>query len=105
LFEVMRGTDELDSTSWYPNESPEAKNSLTLGVPRNLLKDLDPLVAKNFESALSQFKDKGYKVVDVVLPNLAYALAVYYVIMPAEVSSNLARFDGVKYGLHRDGED
>ena len=54
---------------------------------------------------MKKFEDLGYKIVDVDMPSLKYALAVYYIIMPAEASSNLARFDGVKYGLHQDGEN
>jgi aspartyl-tRNA(Asn)/glutamyl-tRNA(Gln) amidotransferase subunit A len=47
----------------------------------------------------------GYDIKEIKLPNISYSLAAYYVIMPAEVSSNLSRFDGVKYGLHKDGKD
>jgi aspartyl-tRNA(Asn)/glutamyl-tRNA(Gln) amidotransferase subunit A len=54
---------------------------------------------------VDKLRAKGYEIVDIDLPNMKYSLAVYYVIMPAEVSTNLARFDGVRYGLHVDGKD
>jgi len=53
----------------------------------------------------NMIKEKGYEIREISLPNIAYSLPVYYVIMPAEVSSNMARFDGVKYGLHADGKN
>jgi aspartyl-tRNA(Asn)/glutamyl-tRNA(Gln) amidotransferase subunit A len=52
-----------------------------------------------FEDALTVLKNAGYEIVDVELPSLKYSLAVYYIINPAEVSTNLARFDGIRYGL------
>jgi len=57
----------------------------------------------SFEKTISDLKDKGYEIKDIELPHIDYSLAVYYVIMPAEVSSNLSRFDGVKYGLYKEG--
>jgi aspartyl-tRNA(Asn)/glutamyl-tRNA(Gln) amidotransferase subunit A len=62
-------------------------------------------VRKNFDAAVEKLKTLGYEIRDISLPNMKYALPVYYIILPAEVSSNLARFDGVKYGLHIDGGD
>ncbi len=60
---------------------------------------------KVFEESIARFKSLGYEIKDIELPNIEYSLAVYYVLMPAEVSTNLSRFDGVKYGLHKDGKD
>ncbi|MDO8579303.1 MAG: amidase family protein, partial [bacterium] len=62
-------------------------------------------VMRVFEESVEKFKKLGYEVKEIKLPNIEYALAVYYVLMQAEVSANLSRFDGVKYGLHRDGKD
>jgi aspartyl-tRNA(Asn)/glutamyl-tRNA(Gln) amidotransferase subunit A len=53
---------------------------------------------ENFEESLEQLKKAGYEIRDIELPNAHLGLAVYYIIMPAEVSSNLARYDGIKYG-------
>lgn len=105
LFDAMKGTDNMDSTSNYPTDGKEISKKLRIAVPRNLFEGLAKDVLENIESAIAKFKDLGYEVHDVTLPNLAYALAVYYILMPAEVSSNLARFDGVKYGAHVEGKD
>ncbi len=105
LFNIVKGTDGMDSTSSYPTEKPETKKNLTIGVPRNLFEGLTADVLENLEKSITKFKELGYEVQDIELPNLKYALATYYVIMPAEVSSNLARFDGVKYGFHHEGKD
>jgi aspartyl-tRNA(Asn)/glutamyl-tRNA(Gln) amidotransferase subunit A len=105
IFNAVRGTDKMDSTSFYPDTKYEIPKKLTIGVPRNLLEGLDTEVADNFEESIGRFEDNGFIVKDISLPNLKYALAVYYVIMPAEVSSNLARFDGVRYGVHKEGKD
>jgi aspartyl-tRNA(Asn)/glutamyl-tRNA(Gln) amidotransferase subunit A len=106
IFRAIKGTDKNDSTSFYPDDnSPRAVSRV--GVPRSLLEieGLSPEVKVNFEESLNKLKSMGFEIVDVELPNAKYALAVYYIIVPAEVSSNLARFDGVKYGLHKDGKD
>ncbi|MDE2037761.1 MAG: Asp-tRNA(Asn)/Glu-tRNA(Gln) amidotransferase subunit GatA [Patescibacteria group bacterium] len=78
-----------------------------IGVPRHFLggDGVDPAVLAAFDAALDSFRAKGYEVKDVALPNVSYALPVYYVLMPAEVSSNMARFDGMRFGLHKDGAD
>jgi aspartyl-tRNA(Asn)/glutamyl-tRNA(Gln) amidotransferase subunit A len=105
LFGVMKGKDRFDSTSIdVPMSGKPAK---VIGIPRHFLKGegLDPAVMKVFEESVAKFKSLGYEIRDIELPNIEYSLAVYYVLMPAEVSTNLARFDGVKYGLHREGKD
>ena len=101
LFDAIRGHDPMDSTS-LPENSEQAtvnRNPKKLGVPREFLSDLAPEMRTQFESTLQTLKDKGYTLVDVALPSLQYALAVYYIINPAEVSTNLARLDGIRYGL------
>ncbi len=108
LFNAIKGEDKMDSTT-ISEKTYEKKDNLTktLGVPREFVEveGLDPEVKKNFEESIDKFKKLGYKIVDIDLPTLKYSLAVYYIIMPAEASSNLARFDGVKYGFHEDGEN
>ncbi len=59
---------------------------------------IDEAVVKNFEESLEKLKGLGHEIIDIQLPNLKYSLAVYYVIVPAEVSSNMARYDGMRYG-------
>jgi aspartyl-tRNA(Asn)/glutamyl-tRNA(Gln) amidotransferase subunit A len=66
-------------------------------------KGVDSRVLKNFEESIEAMKKAGYEVKEISLPSLAHGLSVYYILMPAEVSSNLARLDGVRYGYHRDG--
>lgn len=110
IFDVIKGKDRYDSTS---ADSPFTgankivkKEKLTIGVPRHFMqKGIDADVMANFEETLKKLEKEGHKIVDVTLPNIVYSLAVYYILMPAEVSSNMARFDGVKYGAHADGKN
>lgn len=103
MFDTIHGKDPLDATSHTGNSSKrEVKR---VGVPRAFLGDgLDGDVLKAFETSLVVLQDRGYELVDIELQNVGYALATYYIIMPAEVSSNLSRYDGVKYGLHVEGD-
>lgn len=105
LFNAIKGKDRYDSTSL---DVPMAgKRPQKIGVPRHFLKGdgIDPEVMKAFEASIERFRSLGYEIVDIELPNIGYSLAVYYVLMPAEVSTNLARFDGIKYGLHKEGSN
>jgi aspartyl-tRNA(Asn)/glutamyl-tRNA(Gln) amidotransferase subunit A len=109
IFDVIKGQDKNDGTTISEKTySPErvGKKKPVIGVPRHFLGEgITKDVLSNFNESLELLKKKGYEVVDITLPNISYSLPIYYVIMPAEVSSNLARFDGVKYGLHKDGKD
>ncbi|MHB1330846.1 MAG: Asp-tRNA(Asn)/Glu-tRNA(Gln) amidotransferase subunit GatA [Minisyncoccota bacterium] len=106
LYEVVRGKDSLDSTTTSDDVYEPKKNNKIIGIPWDFFSEyLNKDVAKDFEDAVKKFESLGYKIKDIKLPHLKYSLAVYYILMPAEVSSNLARFDGVKYGLHIDGEN
>ncbi len=108
LYDVMKGVDPMDSTTTNDDTYPKQKEfNKTIGVPRAFFEGegVSEVVKKNLEESIEKFKSLGYKVVDVKLPNISYSLATYYILMPAEVSSNLARFDGVKYGLRTSGEN
>lgn len=107
LFDVIKGYDKMDSTSLPDVTEKKKKNDkLTIGIPRHFMKEgIDEDVLENFNQSVEKLKSLGHEVKDIELPNIKYSLAVYYVIMPAEASSNLSRFDGVKYGLRKDGED
>ncbi|MDQ3076937.1 MAG: Asp-tRNA(Asn)/Glu-tRNA(Gln) amidotransferase subunit GatA [bacterium] len=106
LFDILKGKDPMDSTSIEVSIIHEEKKLFKIGVPFDFLKEgIDKDVMDNFTTSLETLKNQGYEIVDVKLPHAQYALAVYYIMMPAEISSNLARFDGVKYGLHKDGKD
>jgi aspartyl-tRNA(Asn)/glutamyl-tRNA(Gln) amidotransferase subunit A len=106
IFDVIRGHDPVDSTS-YPDDFPRKKlvTPKVIGVPTEFVhaKGVDPRVLKNFEDSIAQMKKAGYEVKEISLLSLAHGLSVYYILMPAEVSSNLARLDGVRYGYHADG--
>ena len=110
LWNAMRGKDKYDSTSLdisvYGHDKKK-KEKLVIGVPTDFtnVKGLDPIVAKNFSESLEKLKKLGHTVREIKLPSVSYSLAVYYIIMPAILSTNLARFDGVKYGAHKDGDN
>jgi aspartyl-tRNA(Asn)/glutamyl-tRNA(Gln) amidotransferase subunit A len=102
--EIMAGADAHDATSAradVPKFSKELGGSLEgarLGVPRDLLEGMDDEIRVAFEDALRVCEDAGAEVRDIALPHSRHAIPVYYVIATAEASSNLARFDGVRYG-------
>ena len=107
VLEAISGYDEKDSTSLnmavpkYSELMKQDIKGLKVGVITELLSDgVSPDVKKAIESAIQKYKDLGAEIVEVSLPLLKYSIAVYYIIATAEASSNLARFDGVKYG-HR----
>jgi len=111
LFRHMVGRDRCDSTSVaFPHEVrlPTAwrLEGMTLGVPDDLTGEgVEPGVMANFEETLQVARALGAEVERVSLPHADYGLSAYYVLAPAECSSNLARFDGVRYGLRADGDD
>lgn len=102
IFSVIRGRDPLDATTVDYPESTMVLPKITavqLGVPDGLLGEgVSQAVAESFNTALERWRSAGAKIVPIKLPRLADALAAYYIISPAEVSSNLARFDGIRYG-------
>jgi aspartyl-tRNA(Asn)/glutamyl-tRNA(Gln) amidotransferase subunit A len=106
MLEAMAGFDPKDATSldlpvpeWEAGLSADLKGR-KVGIPREYRVDgLDADVAKSWEDGIAWLKDAGAEVVDISLPHTKYALPTYYIIAPAEASSNLARYDGVRYGL------
>jgi aspartyl-tRNA(Asn)/glutamyl-tRNA(Gln) amidotransferase subunit A len=104
--EVIAGLDVRDATSAdcpvdrYSRAATKDLQGVVIGRPREYFpKTLDPRVAKLCDDALDVFRARGAEVRDVSLPHTDLAIPVYYIIAPAEASSNLARFDGVRYGL------
>ena len=103
---AMAGFDPKDSTSldlpvpdWEAALSGDLRGK-KVGIPREYRVDgLDADVAKSWDQGIAWLKDAGAEVVDISLPHTKYALPAYYIIAPAEASSNLARYDGVRYGL------
>lgn len=106
LMQVIAGRDENDSTT-ADVEVPDYCGSLdndisgkVIGVPRALFGEgLDDEVRDSVENAVENLRKLGAKIIDIQLPHSKYSIAVYYIIATAEASSNLARFDGVRYGF------
>ena len=112
LLGSMAGFDPKDSTSAdmpVPNFAAACKRGvkgLRIGVPREYRMDgMAPEIEALWQQGLSWLREAGATIVDVSLPHTKYALPAYYIVAPAEASSNLARFDGVKYGLRVTGRD
>ena len=108
IFEAISGKDPLDSTSadYIFKESSVDLKGLRIGVPKEYLAEgLDPEVEKIVKNAIVKAKEKGAEIIDISLPTTEYAIACYYIIVPSEVSSNLARYDGIKYGLSESSEN
>jgi aspartyl-tRNA(Asn)/glutamyl-tRNA(Gln) amidotransferase subunit A len=107
VFNVIKGKDVLDSTSIEVGLDNKSKDGLVIGIPKNLLEmeGIDSEVRENFNKSVEELKKQGFVIKDIELKGGELALAVYYILMPAEVSSNLSRFDGVKYGKKIEGKD
>ncbi len=112
VLEVISGADPLDSTS-VPEPVPHYSAALTgevrglkLGVPKEyMLGGLDPEVKQAVQAAAAHLQRLGAEIVEISLPHTEYAVACYYIIATAEASANLARFDGIRYGLRKPGDD
>ena len=110
LLTSMAGHDPKDSTS-LPVETPDfasfvgkSVKGLRIGVPKEYRVDnMPPEIDALWAQGIAWLKDAGCEIVDVSLPHTKYALPAYYIVAPAEASSNLARYDGVRYGLRADG--
>jgi aspartyl-tRNA(Asn)/glutamyl-tRNA(Gln) amidotransferase subunit A len=106
MLEAMAGFDPKDSTSldmavpaWSMSLDANLKGK-RVGIPREYRMDgTDEEILKSWDQGIAWLKDAGAQVVDVSLPHTKYALPAYYIVAPAEASSNLARYDGVRYGL------
>jgi len=111
LLEVIAGHDPMDSTS-LPEPSPsllahvnDGVAGARVGLVRELFDGADDEVVAEVERAASALRDAGATIVELSVPELHLGLSAYYLIAPAEASSNLARYDGVRYGLRVDAED
>ncbi len=113
LFSVIAEYDKEDSTSLPEETRKEIRGEKTLpknmriGVPEDFVytEGVDEDVQARFKATLEALKEQGHEIVPMALPSAKYGLAAYYIIMPAEVSTNLARFDGIRYGLSEDADD
>ena len=112
LFEVMSSYDKKDSTSVdfkRENYLKNLNNSIKgkkIGVPKEYRVDgMSKEIENLWQKGINIIKESGAEIVDISLPNSIYALPAYYIVAPAEASSNLARYDGVKYGFRSKGEN
>lgn len=106
VFNVLSKYDPFDSTSIPENLRTRNFSSLKIGVPWHLFKEgVDKEVMDNFKASVEKLENSGYEIVDIELPFSKYSLPAYYIIMPAEVSTNLARFDGIRYGYSENNNE
>ena len=112
LLGAMAGHDAKDSTSTdivvpdFAAACARGVAGLRIGVPREYRSDgMAPEIGALWQQGIGWLRQQGAEIVDVSLPHTKYALATYYIVAPAEASSNLARYDGVRFGLRVDGED
>ena len=111
VLRLIAGRDPRDSTSTtdpvpdYAAESAKPVKGLRLGIPKEYFgAGMDPGVRQKIEAGIAVFKKLGCELVEVQMPHTDYAIATYYIIATAEASSNLARYDGVRYGLRVNGD-
>ena len=111
VMEVIAGHDELDSTS-LPQPAPNLTAVLDRGVKgmrigriTDLPEGCEPEVLAQLDAAFEALRSAGATIVDIELPSLSYGLTAYYLVAPAEASSNLARYDGVRYGMRVEAPD
>ncbi len=104
IFDVIKGADKNDATSFYPKDTNKEFKKI-IGVPEGITEGLEKDVKENFENALNKMKGLGFDIKEIKMPHLALSLAVYYILQPAEASSNLARYDGIRFGLSVEAND
>lgn len=105
VLKEIAGHDKYDSTTPkakvdnYLKELQGNIKGLKIGIPKEyFIKELNPEIKKNISQAAKKLESLGCKIIDVSLPHTKHAIAVYYIIVPSEVSSNMARYDGIRYG-------
>jgi len=109
IFKNITGKDKMDSTSQdistFLDKTQDIRN-VVFGLPKEYFQEgLDDKIKKTIEKIVEKIKSQGATIKEVSLPSTSYALPCYYIIMPAEVSSNLARFDGIRYSSINDYSD
>lgn len=112
MLQVIEGKDPRDATSvdlsqtTVPELIEKDVSGLKLGLPKEyFLEGMDPAVKKTVHEAVDRLVAAGAQIEEISLPHAEYALAAYYIIQPAEASSNLGRFDGLRYGYHSSGQN
>ncbi|MGM0439334.1 MAG: Asp-tRNA(Asn)/Glu-tRNA(Gln) amidotransferase subunit GatA [Patescibacteria group bacterium] len=103
VFNVIKGRDDKDATSLKIEDNPQDIDKFKVGVPKEYFVDgVDEKVKEEVQRSIDKIKDSGVEVVDISLPHTEYALACYQIVMASEVSANMARYDGIRYGLETD---
>ncbi len=106
VFNLIKGKDPQDATTYFASEekfsleknSTKPLSGLKIGLPKEyFINELSPIVKKTIQEKIKYAEKLGAQVIEISLSHTDYALAVYYIIMPAEVSSNLSRYDGIRY--------
>ncbi len=107
IFEAMRGPDKYDMTALAKEtwQAANMKDKYKIAVPRKFTDKSDAEVKEAFDEFVSSLQDAGHEVEDFDIDILDLALAIYYILIPAEVSSNLARYDGLRYGVQVDADN
>lgn len=103
VFAATNGKDMKDSTVVAHHKHEPSEKAFRIGVPKEYFAEgLDPEVSKKVHEVIEFYKSRGCEIVDISLPHTKYAISVYYIVQPAEVSSNLGRYDGVRFGNKRE---
>ncbi|GAB4286686.1 MAG: Asp-tRNA(Asn)/Glu-tRNA(Gln) amidotransferase subunit GatA [Candidatus Dojkabacteria bacterium] len=98
LEKIMEGRDINDPSSHTPAKS-EKKEKLKIGIPKEFFAEgLDSEIREAIEKKIQEYKEAGHAIFEVSIPSVDYSLSVYYILVPAEISSNRARYDGVRFG-------
>lgn len=102
IYDVIKGKDPMDATTAERSSKIENRK-LKIGIPREyFVEGMEKGVEQTVKKAIDTLENLGHKIVKISLPHTQYAMAVYYIIQPVEVASNLARFDGIRFGKTRD---
>jgi len=102
LFDAIDGYDENDATIISAHNAITTSKQIKIGIPKEyFIKGLDERVEKIVRKTISQYEEMGAEIVEMSLSHTDYALSCYYIILSAEASTNLARYDGIKYGLSK----
>ena len=105
IFNAIKGRDAMDSTSKDCPWKEKDGEKLRVGLLKYDKSGVDEEINESMEKSAEILKNLGYEISEIELPNIKYSVPCYYILVPAEVSSNLARFDGVRYGLFKEGKN
>ncbi|MBU2109436.1 Asp-tRNA(Asn)/Glu-tRNA(Gln) amidotransferase subunit GatA [Patescibacteria group bacterium] len=106
IFNIIKGRDPLDSTSIDSSQSSVVSSQkLRIGLLKYDKSGINDEVNRIIEETIKKLKNLGHEIKEIELPHIEYSVPCYYILVPAEVSANLARFDGVRYGLSKQGKN